>query len=349
MKILINTPRLTLLGGVANHYLGLRDYWTQNVLYNEIGRRSNKRGSGKYRLPLDLYAFIRKIIFFNPNIILLNPSLSRSAVVRDLIFLRVAKFLGKKVAVFFHGFDLNCQKDIDINRLANQLNKAECIFVLANDFANILKSWGVKSPIHISSTKVCDSLVESFNVDKRNGKVKNILFLARITENKGIYIALKTFKILQESFEDLTFTVVGDGPALQEAKEFCVANKIENINFTGVLHGISVAAAYEQADLYLFPTYHAEGLPTSLLEAMAFGLPVISRPVGGVCDFFECGKMGQLVMSLSPMDFANAIIPYIQNGQMTLETSIYNFNYAKHRFMASMVAKELEETLMKYI
>ena len=349
MKILINTPRLIPHGGVANHYLGLKDYWTENVLYNPIGKKGDKQGSGKYRLPFDVLNFIRKIICFNPDIILLNPSLSKSAVVRDLIFLRIARFFGRKVAVFFHGFDINSQKDINIKVLAKQLNRAECILVLASEFANILKSWGVKVPIHITSTKVCDSLVESFDVDRRNGAVKNILFLARITENKGIYIALEAVKILQESFDDLTFTVVGDGPALQKAKDLCVAKEIKNVNFTGVLQGNSISVVYQQADLYLFPTYHAEGLPTSLLEAMAFGLPVISRPVGGVCDFFECGRMGQLVQSLSPSDFANAMMPYIVDRQKTLETSVYNYNYAKRRFMASMVAKELEEILKKYI
>lgn len=349
MKILINTPRLIPHGGVANHYLGLKDYWTQEVVYNPIGKTGSKQGSGKYRLPIDIIKFIRKIKSFNPDIILLNPSLSKSAVVRDLIFLRISKLMRKKVAVFFHGFDINSQKKINVSKLANKLNQADCIFVLAGEFANILKSWGVTTPIHITTTKVCDSLVESYNVNEREGNVKNILFLARITENKGILIALEAFKILQETFENITFTVVGDGPALQKAKDLCVERKIKNVHFTGILQGSAIAMAYKQADLYLFPTFHAEGLPTSLLEAMAFGLPVISRPVGGVCDFFESGKMGQLVSSLSPKDFADSMVPYLVNSQMTLETSVYNYNYAKSRFMASMVAKELEETLKKYI
>ena len=39
MKILINTPNLKELGGVASHYNGLKDYWTENVKYNTIGKR----------------------------------------------------------------------------------------------------------------------------------------------------------------------------------------------------------------------------------------------------------------------------------------------------------------------
>ena len=349
MKILINTPRLIPHGGVANHYLGLREYWTQEVIYNPIGKIGNKQGSGKYRLPIDIFNFIIKIVKFNPDIILLNPSLSKSAVVRDLIFLRVSKLMRRKVAVFFHGFDKQSQNNIDLKLLVKHLNQAECIFVLANEFAEIIRSWGVTRPIHITTTKVCDSLVDSYDIQQRDGKVKNILFLARITENKGILIALEAFKLIQETFSHITLTVVGDGPTLQKAKELCIAQEIKNVHFTGALQGSDIATAYQQADLYLFPTFHAEGLPTSLLEAMAFGLPVISRPVGGVCDFFDSNKMGTLIDSLLPQDFADAIVPYINNPQLTLETSIFNYNYARKRFMASKVALDLESKLNKYI
>ena len=51
MKILINTSSLKLMGGVASHYKGLRAFWTENVMYNTIGKRNaTKCGSGKYWL-----------------------------------------------------------------------------------------------------------------------------------------------------------------------------------------------------------------------------------------------------------------------------------------------------------
>ena len=65
-----------------------------------------------------------------------------------------------------------------------------------------------------------------------------------------------------------------------------------------------------------------------LLEAMYFGLPVISRPVGGLCDFFENGKMGKLIESLDPQEYAKVIESYINNPLKNQEISIYNYNYA---------------------
>ena len=62
MKLLINTPSLKILGGVANHYIGLRAFWTQNVKYNIVGRRGEKSGSGKYWLPWDIFKFMFRLL-----------------------------------------------------------------------------------------------------------------------------------------------------------------------------------------------------------------------------------------------------------------------------------------------
>ena len=87
MRILINTPSLKLMGGVANHYLGLKPFWNEKIQYNTVGKRSEKSGSGKYWLPWDVVKFLFRLFFFRPNVVLLNPSLGASALRRDFIFL----------------------------------------------------------------------------------------------------------------------------------------------------------------------------------------------------------------------------------------------------------------------
>ena len=86
-------------------------------------------------------------------------------------------------------------------------------------------------------------------------------------------------------------------------------------------------------------------MPTVVLEAMAFGLPVFTRKVGGLADFFENGKMGYITDSLDPKDFAEAMIPYLEDIEQTKKVSQYNAKYAKEHFMASSVAKQIENTI----
>jgi glycosyltransferase involved in cell wall biosynthesis len=94
---------------------------------------------------------------------------------------------------------------------------------------------------------------------------------------------------------------------------------------------------FVKADIFLFPTY-GEGLPVALLEAMAYGLPVVSRPVGGIKDFFEQGTMGFLAQSLNPEEFADHLENLINNPALRHEISVFNRQYAKLHFSASKVA-----------
>lgn len=345
MRILINTPRLIPQGGVANHYIGLKKYWTEDVLYNPIGKKGNKSGTGIYRLPFDIISFAIKIYSFHPDIIILNPSLYKSAIMRDMIFLWIAKILRQKVVVFFHGFDKKCIASLDLKFIAKSLSKCELIFVLANEFKEIIRSWGVAVPIYLTTTKVDDEMVSDFDINLRNGRVQSILFLARITKEKGIFIALDTFKLLKNRNYDFVMRIVGDGPELSSAKEYCVNRNIPDVLFLGSLSGKELEEEYKNADIYLFPTFHAEGMPTTVLEAMTFGLPVVTRPIGGICDFFENGKMGTLIDSFEPEDFAKAICSYANSPEYVRKISYLNYSYARTHFMASSVAKNIEDVL----
>ena len=239
MKILINTPSLKLLGGVANHYLGLRQFWTEDVKYNTVGRRSSsKRGYGKYWLPWDIVKFIFRLLTFCPDVVLLNSSLGSSALKRDFIFSKISRGLGFKVAIFIHGFNLDSAVQIDKRWMVKNLNNTSLILLLAESFRKTLQSWGVKTPIRLTTTKVDDALLEGYNPNQdREFKNKNILFLSRIEKAKGVYEAVDTFALLKPKYKDLTLTFVGSGSELETLKEYTKTKGLSDIHFTGRLDG----------------------------------------------------------------------------------------------------------------
>lgn len=346
MKILINTPSLSLLGGVSNHYLGLKDYWTENVKYNTVGKRSNKTGSGLLWLPYDILKFVFRLLTFHPDVVLLNPSLGYSALKRDFIFLNIAHFCGFKVAIMIHGFDWNYAKIVDKSWISRNLNKSILVFVLAHIFKKELQEWGVKCPIILTTTKVDDKLLENYSsLKSRSGKVSKILFLARIERTKGVFTAVDSFCILKKKYKNLTLAIAGNGNDLVELEKYVKEKNIPDVCFCGRLDGMEIANAYKNADLFLFPTYYGEGMPTVVLEAMVFGLPIFTRNVGGLPDFFENEKMGFITDSLDPVDFANAMEKYIEDTQLTKRVSDYNAQYACSHFMASKVAKDMEKKI----
>lgn len=341
MKILINTPDINALGGVANHYKGLQQYWTQKVWYNSLGSRKWR----KILLPWTILKFVFKLLMFRPDMVLLNPSMGIGALKRDFLYSRIARALGCNYSFFIHGFNLDYTRNANWKWISSNLNQAAHIIVLAQQFKNILIEHGVTTDIQLSTTKVTDDMIKDYDANSRTGEIKNILFLSRIEKAKGVYEAVDTFVLLKKNHPHLKMKIVGEGTELKAVKEYVSSIGAKDIEFTGGLRGKEVTDVYKNSDLFLFTTY-GEGMPTAVLEAMAFGLPVITRYVGGLCDFFEDGEMGKITDSLDPKDFAVLIEPLLADKEKTRQISLHNHKYAKEHFVASKVAKDLEKILM---
>lgn len=348
MKILINTPDLKILGGVSNHYIGLRNFWSHNVYYNTIGKRNNI--PGYFTLPFDIIKFIGKCLLYKPDVILLNPSLGEKAIKRDAIYLHISKLLGIKSVVFIHGWDTSMEKHIAENpKLFIRLfKKAGGFLVLANEFKRKLIAWGITAPVYLTTTKVDDNLLVDFDLNNKP-KNNNILFLSRIEKKKGIFIVIDTFIKLKQSYPELILTIAGDGSDLSSAINYANKSRATDINFTGRISGEKLKLALVENNIFLFPTAHGEGMPTSVLEAMSFGQVIVTTPIGGINDFFEEGKMGHLVKSYNSLDFYNKISKLIQNEKAVDKIKEYNFNYSRKNFLASKVAPRIETLLAELI
>lgn len=342
-KVLIVVPPLYILGGVALHYAGLKNYWEGNVEYYQSFKivRGANRMFAKVWLLLDIINFFFIILFKNPDVVVFNLSLKKGFYSR-ILYQRVVKILGKKMVIFIHGWNVDSENMLLTAKGKWMMRQADGIIVLAQQFKDKLLKYGINKKILLTTTKVDDALVGDFNVvSDRDYSGKNILFVSRIEKEKGIYEVVNTYALLKPKYKDLKLTFVGDGTELGALKE-CVAEKgLQDVRFTGRLDGMELAKEYKAANFFFFPSY-GEGLPTVVLEAMAFGLPVFSRKVGGLVDFFENDKMGYITDSLNPKDFVDAIEPYIKDENLTRTVSLYNEQYAKVHFMASTVAKFLE-------
>jgi glycosyltransferase involved in cell wall biosynthesis len=98
---------------------------------------------------------------------------------------------------------------------------------------------------------------------------------------------------------------------------------------------------YKYADIYILPSYY-EGMPTTVIEAMAFGIPIITRNVGGLPDFFVNGVHGYITDSKSPDVFAGFIDLMLNNKSLMADIAINNYNYAQQHFLLSKVVKRVE-------
>lgn len=134
---------------------------------------------------------------------------------------------------------------------------------------------------------------------------KILLFCARVVKDKGVDTLQDVWKILHKKFPRALLFVVGGGlnELLNELKKLS-AELDDSIKVIGEVD--APQEFYQLADVYVFPSRH-EGLPTSLLEAMASGLPAVTSDIGGCEDVISNDVNGYRVYSEDAAAFAEKI------------------------------------------
>ncbi len=351
-RILITMPSLQDPGGVAGYYKSVLPHLRkERLLISTLEIGSSKGHHNRLHLISDQILFRQLITKSRPDLVHLNPSLVVKSFFRDGLFALQASRKKIPIIIFFRGWDKNFERfaqKILLPFFRFTYGKADRFIVLANEFKNVLHKWGITQPIHIGTTAVNDSLIANLPTFNNptpincTGEIK-ILFVSRLKKEKG---ALETIEAVSELIKKgirITLSIAGDGPILEELKQLVKNKQLpENtIHFLGYIKNSEKIKALTEHHIFCFPTYFAEGLPNALLEAMAFGLPVVTRPVGGIADFFIEGKMGLLCRSKSADEVAACLEKLLSNKVWLTEISQFNFNYARKHFMGSLVAQKI--------
>ncbi len=351
-KVLLVRSHRFNKGGVASFYNGVLPHFPAGrVTPLEIG--GSRKTGGKLHPVTDQFRFRSALKNKQPSLVHLNPSLNFKSFIRDGLFAWQAKQMGLPLLVFWHGWN----KDFEITAEQKYLGffhrtfgRADAHIVLASEFERKLRQWGVQAPVYRETTNVDESLLSKFTIlDKwpeqevLERKNTRILFLARLERAKGIFETVQAVKLLIDKALPVSLTIAGDGNIRQELEDFIRFQGLnsQQVAFTGDIRGADKIRAFTEHHIYCFPTFYGEGLPNSVLEAMAFGLPVVTRPVGGLADMFVDGKMGRLVQGKSPVEIASCLEELVTDQDRMAQIGRYNAAYAKEHFMASKVAARL--------
>ena len=317
-------------------------------------RRSNyEKWLIKINIVLYFVKFPYVLIKNKIDIVHSNPSMMFIPIIRDSFFILVAYLLKKKILILIHGWNSDHVEKIKRHYLICKtfgwiLNRADLIIVLAAEFKNFLRDMGVNAKIEVESTMVDDNLFQGIKKEqiiKRNldPKLINLLYLSRIEESKGIYRTINAFEILNQRHNNIMLHIAGDGSELSSAKKYVQEKKIKNVKFWGYIVNDAKKRIFLKSNIFVFPTTHGEGLPIAVLEAISFGIPVVTRPVGGIKNFFINGKHGFMTESTSADEIANILETLISDNMLRKNISLYNYDYGKKNFLASTSAKRIEK------
>ncbi|MFT5735782.1 MAG: glycosyltransferase involved in cell wall biosynthesis [Maribacter sp.] len=342
-KILITIPNIKAPGGVSYYWDAIVPHLAN---YDEIACKTFEVGAYGTNLlaPIkDLWNF-RKEVKAKTKVVVLNPSLGIKSFFRDAIFSKI--LISNKIPfiVFFHGWDLDFEKTVTnryINFFKNTFGKAQKIIVLSQEFKKTLRLWGFKGEIALETTAVDNDLLKNYrhNQRPRIGDGFRILFLSRLLKEKGVYETIEAFRNISKDYSSVQLTIAGDGAEFEALKQF-IKND-DNILMTGNVSGKEKINVFSTSDIYCLPSYYGEGLPTTVLEAMAFGIPVITTRAGGLKTFFQENKMGYFVEYKNPKGLEQKLRMLISNPEDAYKIGKFNHQFAMKNVMGDKVAKKI--------
>lgn len=153
---------------------------------------------------------------------------------------------------------------------------------------------------------------------------KVICFIGRLVEEKGILDLLEAFKYLIKEYNNLYLMIIGDASlderdkeTKQKIKSYLDDTKLrERIILTGFRDDIP--ELLKISDIFVLPSYR-EGMPRSIIEAMAMGKPVVATNIRGCREEVVHGETGFLVSVSSPKEIYEAIKRLVDNDELIAE------------------------------
>jgi glycosyltransferase involved in cell wall biosynthesis len=135
-----------------------------------------------------------------------------------------------------------------------------------------------------------------------------LIIVCRQDPEKGTGIVIQSLPLIIKAFPNATLDVVGDGEALEEFKRLAESLDLsDRVVFCGKVDHAGVVKLLMGADLFCYPTSASEGFPKVVLEALAFGLPVVTTRVSVLPQLIGAGG-GCLIDSTTPEAVADAVI-----------------------------------------
>ena len=177
----------------------------------------------------------------------------------------------------------------------------------------------------------------------------------RLIEKKGLRVSLRAFARFAGSHRAATFTIAGEGPLRNElgrlAAELDVADKVF---FPGFVSQTQLRELFYRSHIFLHPSERSgdgnqEGVPNSMLEAMASGLPVFATEHGGIPEAIENGRSGILVRERDDGSLAHLLLERTSNPEGLAAIARNGAEVVRQKFQQSVQTKTLEDYYLEAI
>jgi len=200
-----------------------------------------------------------------------------------------------KNGAFWHAVRYRCFREsyllsglyataISVNRLAGVFKKVDA-FLCTTEFN---KQKLMEAGVEEKRIFIKPNYLDISNIEPSYGNGDYIIFLGRLSPEKGLWTLIRAF----ERLKDLRLCIVGTGPLEQTLRTYIQEKELKNISLEGFKQGAEKDNLLRNALFMVFPSEWYEHFPIVLLEAFAFGKPVVSSNIGNMPLIVEHEKSG---------------------------------------------------------
>ncbi|HUU65016.1 MAG TPA: glycosyltransferase family 4 protein [Dehalococcoidales bacterium] len=172
-----------------------------------------------------------------------------------------------------------------------------------------------------------------------------VITIGRLVPWKGIDELIELVPALVEKYPDFKLLVVGDGPENDKLKKLCREIGAEpHVIFTGKVSHEQTLAFLKNSDVFVLNSRY-EGLPHTVIEAMAYQCPVLATNIEGTGEALEDGRTGITVAPGNKQQLEEKLIFLLENERARSEMVVHAYENVKSKFTWENTLGQLERVL----
>lgn len=259
-----------------------------------------------------LVSILGNLIIRRPDVVHLHMS-ERGSVRRKALIAGLARRFGCKVLIHMHGAEFQTwYESLDERgqrRVRDCLDSTDCILILGGYWRGFISGL-VKDEAKI---RVLYNAVSAPAQNPYDPHAQNLLFLGEVGERKGVYDLLAAMKRIDAQLpEETRLLLYGPNPEGDIQQRIRQQGLDGRVQYCGWADRAKKAEAFAQTAVNVLPSYH-EGLPMTLLEAMAHGIPCITTNVAAIPEAVD-EENGVLLQPGDVPALADAILGMIRDA-----------------------------------
>ncbi len=259
-----------------------------------------------------------------------------------------------KIATIFHGIDISSREVLNHYTPEYQqlFRRGDLMLPISDLWAGRLQKMGCpREKIAVSRMGV-DMTRFSPRPVKAPAIPLEIISVARLTEKKGLHVAIEACRQLKEQGVAFRYRILGIGPWERRLRTLIEQYQLEDVvEMPGFKPSHEVKEMLDDADVFLLPSVTGadgdmEGIPVALMEAMAVGIPVVSTLHSGIPELVEADKSGWLVPENDARALAQRLAAFSQLDTDELAPVVKRAREkVEHDFNQQVINRELASLL----